>query len=413
MPDPQASQDIEQTLTLARDQIELEIATSRTLLFGFATLVDGAMRVLVGSRFPWEPIALPAIGALFAVVTRARVKRKGAETWLALLSMVVDLTLTGWIFIAIHHRLVPDDPTDVPMFLAILAVVLVESLAIGSQRLSPKIAIASTVYALGVFLWVGSALVTVRPVLITAAGLLAFMAPYSLSVARRARKNLDLFSRLQLLRRYLAPAAVERILREHPDEALAVGGQLVTITMLAADLRGFTAMSEALDPVDVVAQLNEYHQAMLEQIDRFGGTLDKFIGDGTLAVFGLPQAGSAPTDAGAQAGVDCARSMLEALGALNARRGARGLAPLKIGIGLCTGPVVAGNIGAPGRRLEFTVIGDTVNTAARLEGLTKELGVQVLVSEPTRARLADPSGLAAPQALAVRGKERPILASAL
>jgi adenylate cyclase len=141
---------------------------------------------------------------------------------------------------------------------------------------------------------------------------------------------------------------------------------------------------------------------MLEQIDRFGGSLDKFIGDGSLVVFGL--SGGAE-DVGAQAAVDCAQAMLDALEGLNAQRAESGLPPLRMGLGLHTGTVVAGNIGAPGRRLEFTVIGDAVNTAARLEGATKALGRPLVISQTTVARLRDPAGLTELPPVQLRGRE--------
>jgi adenylate cyclase len=144
---------------------------------------------------------------------------------------------------------------------------------------------------------------------------------------------------------------------------------------------------------------------MLEVIDRHGGSLDKFIGDGTLVVFGLPAGQAAPTDAGAGAAVACAREMVDALESHNADRAANGLPPLQMGIGVHTGKVVAGNIGAPGRRLEFTVIGDAVNTAARLEGATKALGCPVVISRATVDRLERPDGLVALAPVELRGKQ--------
>ena len=118
--------------------------------------------------------------------------------------------------------------------------------------------------------------------------------------ARRQRRTLELFARLQLLKRYLPPAAVKRVLETRTSmEALALGGQKVTVTIMATDLRGFTSMSEKLQPEEVVAQLNAYHGVMVDEIDRHGGLLDKFIGDGALAVFGFLPSGPVARDAGA------------------------------------------------------------------------------------------------------------------
>jgi adenylate cyclase len=218
--------------------------------------------------------------------------------------------------------------------------------------------------------------------------------------AVQARKSLDIFARLQLLRRYLAPEAVERVMRGDPDAALSQGGRLVTVTLLAADLRGFTAMSEGLAPADLMAQLNAYHGAMIDVIERHGGVIDKFIGDGTLVVFGL----SGTPEAAAAAAVACARDMLEALRAHNAERERVGHTPLRMGIGVHTGSVIAGNLGVPGRRLEFTVIGDAVNTASRLEGETKNAGTPVMISSDTAALLPGSVDLRELPPVSLRGK---------
>jgi adenylate cyclase len=226
------------------------------------------------------------------------------------------------------------------------------------------------------------------------------------ATARQTRRNLETFARLQLLRRYLSPQAVERVMLDNPEVALSLGGRLATVTMLAADLRGFTSMSEKLSPDQVVSQLNAYHGTMLAEVRKHGGVLDKFIGDGTLVIFGLPLGPvEAAADCGASAAVACARDMLAALDRHNAERAKDGHGPLRMGIGLHTGPVIAGNIGAAGHRLEFTVIGDAVNTASRLEGLTKEAGTPLLISSETVARLADSKGLRELEPMHAKGKE--------
>jgi adenylate cyclase len=246
-----------------------------------------------------------------------------------------------------------------------------------------------------------------KPAQLVALTLLLLTGPVGMAAARRSRRNLEIFARLELLQTFVPAPAVERVMGQRPDLALSLGGQLTTVTVLSSDLRGFTAMSERLAPAEVVAQLNAYHGAMLEEVRRQGGVLDKFIGDGMLAVFGLPQGERpAPPDAGARAAVACARGMLSALERLNVERAAQGLSPLKIGIGVHTGPVIAGNIGAPGHRLEFTVIGDAVNTASRVEGLTKECGEPVLVTAGAAERLDEPLRELPP--MLVRGKQEPL-----
>ena len=132
-----------------------------------------------------------------------------------------------------------------------------------------------------------------------------------------------------------------------------------------------------------------------------------------LVVFGLPVGGAGPPDHGATAALACARGMLGRLAEHNQERAARGLLPLQMGIGIHTGPVVAGNIGVPGRRMEFTCIGDAVNTAARLEGLTKETGAPVLVSAETASRLGPSERLRELAPLSVKGKSEPLRLYAL
>ena len=189
------------------------------------------------------------------------------------------------------------------------------------------------------------------------------------------------------LARYVAPSMVDRLARN--DNPLAqVRSQEVAV--LFCDIRGFTAMAEAMSPEATMRLLREFHARMGEVVFAHEGTLDKFIGDELMATFGTPEA--APDDA-ARA-LACATAMLAALERWNAERGRDGEPPVAVGIGLHHGPVITGDIGGAGR-LEFAVIGDTVNVAERLQELTRTLGVALLASEAVlrRAGIADPAGL--------------------
>jgi adenylate cyclase len=182
------------------------------------------------------------------------------------------------------------------------------------------------------------------------------------AAAERARNNLS---------RYFSPNLVE-MLAERDEPLGAVRRQ--TVAVLFADIVGFTRMAEGMTPEAVVSMLREYHERMTAQIFACGGTVDKYIGDEIFAVFGVPAASSED----AANALKCADMMLRALECWNEEREARGEPRLAIGIGLNYGPAVLGDVGSE-HSFSFTVIGDTVNTASRLQRLTRSLETSVVV----------------------------------
>jgi adenylate cyclase len=182
--------------------------------------------------------------------------------------------------------------------------------------------------------------------------------------AERARNNLS---------RYFSPNIVELLAAQ--DEPLGAGRR-ETVAVLFADIVAFTQMAELMAPEDVLAMLREFHTRMTAQIFASGGTVDQYMGDGILAVFGATEA--SPNDAASA--LNCAEMMLETLERWNHEREEKGDARLDIGIGLNYGPVVLGDVGSE-YGMSFTAIGDTVNTAARLQVLTRSLKTQLVVGD--------------------------------
>ena len=199
-----------------------------------------------------------------------------------------------------------------------------------------------------------------------------------------------------LFGQHVSPQVVERLMAEGTSTA----GDVRHVAVMFVDFRGFTAGARSRSPQDVVDRLDGAFAVLVDILDRNGGIVNKFLGDGFLALFGAPLAAS---DAAHRA-VAAGREMLSAMEHINAQSSW----PLRIGIGIHFGEVVAGNIGSP-RRKEYTVIGDTVNFAARLEALNKEFGSQFLISSAVREALGnDGHDAVALGEVEVRGYERPV-----
>jgi adenylate cyclase len=187
---------------------------------------------------------------------------------------------------------------------------------------------------------------------------------------------------------------------------LALGGETKQVTVFFSDIRSFTAISEKLEPAEVVEFLNDYMTRMVDCVDKTGGVVDKFIGDAVMAVWGAPlSAGSPARDA-----LNCVKAALlmrTAVQHFNRGRGGDKRPRIRIGCGINTGDVVAGQIGSS-RRMEYTVIGDAVNLASRTEALNKPLGTDILITENTQALIGKYLITEEMPAITVKGKERPV-----
>lgn len=215
------------------------------------------------------------------------------------------------------------------------------------------------------------------------------------------RSRLRLYQEKHLLRdtisRYVSPEMCEEILRN--PELLKLGGQRRKVTVLFADIRNFTAMSEQMAPEAVVEMLNGFFTEMVDLVFEHRGALDKFVGDALMAVFGVPlEAPEAAVNA-----VACAVGMHRRLADMQARGGT----PIQgMRVGINTGEAIVGNIGSH-KRMDFTVIGDVVNVAARLQELAKELDADILISEATSRELQGKFRLEPVPAVTLRGRAEP------
>jgi adenylate cyclase len=204
-----------------------------------------------------------------------------------------------------------------------------------------------------------------------------------------------------IFKRYVNDDVIEKILESPRD--LILKGERKRITVLFADIRDFTTRAEKAPAEALVKNLNEYFTAMVTVVQDHNGMVDKFIGDGLMALFGVP----IDDPEAALHAVQAARAMLGALQNVNREFEKKGIAPIGIGIGIHTGEAVVGNVGSV-RKMEYTAIGDVVNVAARIEGLTRKLDRDLLISADTFGALqgqiaAEPLGEEA-----VKGRFRPI-----
>ena len=202
--------------------------------------------------------------------------------------------------------------------------------------------------------------------------------------------------------RYFSPGVVSRISSE-AETLLGVGGRTQEVAVLFCDIRDFTTITEKLPPTEVVEFLSQYHTRMVEVIFAFGGTIDKFIGDAIMVTFGTPD----PSDDDAERSVRAGLAMNTALEELNVERERDNLVKIRHGIGIHFGSVIAGNIGTEDR-LEYTVIGDTVNVASRIQDTCKSVGEAFLISDAVQKRLPAELLVQALPEQHVKGRQAPV-----
>lgn len=379
------------------------------LLFFFA---HSALERFLQHRLPlWLPTWIVGLFLLYEVVAlaglRYRLRRgKGFPIWARYLNALVETSLPTVILAVMTSMAGPQVAFGAWPVLLYFIFIIASTLRLGFA-ISAFTGLVAAAGFLGVYVVArGGALPLVeapnyasKAVLLVAAGIVAGLVALRLQAKfRHAVEEAASRERVtNLFGQHVSPAVVDRLLAR-PAE---FGGETRTICVMFLDIRDFTANSRQRPPAEVVDFLNAAFAFMIEAVDRHGGFINKFLGDGFMAIFG------APLDDAEAAGhaVAAARDILAEID----RRGlAEGPWPLRIGIGLHIGPAVTGNVGSP-RRKEFTAIGDTVNLASRLEQLTKTYPARLIASEAVVAGLGGESGTAAPLgAVAVKGYPEPV-----
>ncbi len=285
-----------------------------------------------------------------------------------------------------------------------VAATVAAGLAVGvATTLLPFTAAAvAALAAIGVWSWTALALFKgglwidfVQPVGAIALSLFGGTAYRYFVEDREKRKMRHLFGR------YVAKDVCEQLIA-NPDLA-RLGGKRRDMTVLFSDIRGFTTVTEKGDPEELVAQLNEYFSRMVDVVFRHQGTIDKFVGDMVMALFGAPLDDGAHADHAAAAACE----MVSQLADLNRKWAAEGRTELDIGVGINSGEMIAGNIGSSSI-MSYTVIGDNVNLGSRLESLNKKYETRIIISDATRSRLKGAYDIRPLGDVVVKGKTRPV-----
>jgi adenylate cyclase len=287
-----------------------------------------------------------------------------------------------------------------------LALIFILPLLLGTafSQLRPPVAVVLGIAAIVAYVEIAAALFDYRLYWldlshVSGAMLLAALAVIAYRVMTEAAERrfvTDLFGR------HVSPEVVASILHAgDPKSALALSGKLVKATIFYSDIRGFTAMTERMTPEAIYDQLNEYFEAMCQVIFKYGGYVDKFIGDCIMVAFSAPV--QTPDDA--RKAVEAALDQQKIIGELGERWRTQGKEPFTVGMGINTGYVVMGNLGATSR-MNYTVIGDDVNIAARLYNVA--LGGQIIVSESTYGEVKNFFTVRELESVVVKGKSAPL-----
>jgi len=391
-------------LAAERERNSRQIAAFR---FGGLLVVVGLQMIFVGllddwTGAPWGPLV--GYTAVAALAWRLRKRFDSWSAWSGFTVAAVDMPMIWWLVTASAGTTV-DGPTPglsvavlMLLPLACAAFLVLASLTLDARQtlVAAAVAILLQGQALSQRGYDFSFLTMVSAFTAMIALVCLYWRDQSVRLVRKTSVEQ---ARRERLGRYFSPQVAALV------EAGSVDGWGTRreVSVLFADLRSFTRLAEGLDPREVVVLLNRFHSAMVDVVFAHGGTLDKYLGDGLMAYFG------APVEQADQAlrAVRCALGMQAALDDLNRRRLGGGAGELKMGIGVHTGPAIVGDIGAQSRR-EFTVIGDAVNVASRIEQLTKDYDLPVLVSATTAAAAGPAMPFRAIDRVTLRGRSEAV-----
>jgi adenylate cyclase len=250
--------------------------------------------------------------------------------------------------------------------------------------------------AFNLYIWqAANQVLPIASAFVMTAALFVFNMSYGFFIESHGKRSLA-----KLFGQYVPPELVDEMAKD--PGAYTLSGESRELTVLFTDVRGFTTISEGLDPQQLTQLMNEFLTPMTQVIHRHRGTIDKYMGDAIMAFWGAPLHDPEHARHALQAALD----MVASLDALRVKFKARGWPPINIGVGLNTGDMTVGNMGSE-FRLAYTVMGDAVNLGSRLEGLTKEYGVQIIVSEYTRAAVPD-FVFRELDCVRVKGKDKPV-----
>lgn len=273
---------------------------------------------------------------------------------------------------------------------AALALALSPTLAVMAMAVGVGVVFAASTLGLGSGYWL--------PVTAPALALIVALVGGQLAryfIAERRRRRIE-----RAFGRYLAPSLVDRLAQA--DDELHLGGEVRDVTVMFADLSGFTALSDTLAPEALMDLVNRYFEAMVEVIDEHEGYVDKFVGDAVMALWGAP----VPTPDAPRKALASAFALRQRVAALRADDAARGKVGFDVKVAIATGAAIVGNTGAP-RRFNYSALGATVNTAARLEKVCADFGASIVVDETTALRAADAYLCCELDAVVLRGRNAP------